>query len=149
MSFGAKGVEIVTERKIMKTPFTLKDDLGRIKMKLKRMKTWIFVFLITIISSGCGKKDDNLPDMKGNDVVIQSEPITETDSKSTIPKEEPMPNAEQTFGREESVGTIDSSGKWTPPEESYEKNGKIYDKNGVVIGGKEEAPHKARPGSKG
>ena len=49
------------------------------------------------------------------------------------------------------LGTVNESGKWTPPAGSHidPKTGNILNKDGVVVGTTQEPYSKARPGSQG
>lgn len=52
---------------------------------------------------------------------------------------------------EDALGTVNESGKWTPPAGSHidPKTGNILNKDGVVVGTTQEPYSKARPGSQG
>lgn len=122
----------------------------------KQQKTMvIYAFIVVILCTGCsGKKMTDSSSVPINSSNIQSEQENEEESTSSeavsITNKVPsIPRDEKEYT--EKFGTKDQSGKWTPPENSYTdpKTGTIYNEDGVRIGGVEEAPHKARPGSKG
>lgn len=122
----------------------------------KQQKTMvIFAFIVVIFCTGCsGKKMSDSSSVPTNSSNIQSELENEEESTSSgaasITNKVPsIPRDEKEYA--EKFGSKDLSGKWAPPENSYTdpKTGAIYNEDGVRIGGVEEAPHKARPGSKG
>lgn len=131
----------------MKNINTIRDFL---EDKMKYSKKFIILSAMIpmlLYNSGCSKKEINTKDVTSQ---TETEPKNETEKKVIIiqNKMPELPHTEKEF--DEKFGTENEDGVWIPPEGAYRdpKTGNIKNKDGVVIGGG-EAPHKARPGSKG
>ena len=117
-------------------------------MTHKKEVVFSLLFVIMVLCTGCSDKD-NGDTSKNNrtsgESFVQEETIESTDNTdnadgSSAPTE-----------LEDALGTVNESGKWTPPAGSHidPKTGNILNKDGVVVGTTQEPYSKARPGSQG
>ena len=127
-------------------------------MTHKKEVVFSLLFVIMVLCTGCSDKD-NGDTSKNNrtsgESFVQEETIESTDNTdnadgSSAPTPElKTPRTKKEL--EDALGTVNESGKWTPPAGSHidPKTGNILNKDGVVVGTTQEPYSKARPGSQG
>ena len=119
-------------------------------MTHKKEVVFSLLFVIMVLCTGCSDKD-NGDTSKNNrtsgESFVQEETIESTDNTDTPELKTPRTKKEL----EDALGTVNESGKWTPPAGSHidPKTGNILNKDGVVVGTTQEPYSKARPGSQG
>ena len=99
-------------------------------MTHKKEVVFSLLFVIMVLCTGCSDKDN-------------------ADGSSAPTPELKTPRTKKEL--EDALGTVNESGKWTPPAGSHidPKTGNILNKDGVVVGTTQEPYSKARPGSQG
>lgn len=116
-----------------------------------RMRTWnkkkmgILLIAAAFLCTGCGNQGaENGKNNEATEAISEAEAEGKTGSQG---QKLTVPTTQQEH--DELFGKTDSSGKWTPPKDSYTdpKTGNIYNKEGVVIGG--PRPTKPVPGAVG
>ena len=99
-------------------------------MTHKKEVVFSLLFVIMVLCTGCSNTDN-------------------ADGSSAPTPELKTPRTKKEL--EDALGTVNESGKWTPPAGSHidPKTGNILNKDGVVVGTTQEPYSKARPGSQG
>lgn len=116
-------------------------------MTHKKEVVFSLLFVIMVLCTGCSDKD-NGDTSKNNrtsgESFVQEETIESTDNTdnadgSSAPTPElKTPRTKKEL--EDALGTVNESGKWTPPAGSHidPKTGNILNKDGVVVGTTQE-----------
>ena len=127
-------------------------------MTHKKEVVFSLLFVIMVLCTGCSDKDygdTSKNNRTSGESFVQEETIESTDNTdnadgSSAPTPElKTPRTKKEL--EDALGTVNESGKWTPPAGSHidPKTGYILNKDGVVVGTTQEPYSKARPGSQG
>lgn len=130
-------------------------------MTHKKEVVFSLLFVIMVLCTGCSDKD-NGDTSKNNrtsgESFVQEETIESTDNIDNTDNADgssaPTPELKTPRTKkelEDALGTVNESGKWTPPAGSHidPKTDNILNKDGVVVGTTQEPYSKARPGSQG
>ena len=113
-------------------------------MTHKKEVVFSLLFVIMVLCTGCSDKDNG--DTSKNNNIDNTD---NADGSSAPTPELKTPRTKKEL--EDALGTVNESGKWTPPAGSHidPKTGNILNKDGVVVGTTQEPYSKARPGSQG
>lgn len=108
-----------------------------------------FMFFLIVLFTGCNSQTQKENSNINKELVVTptSIPVKKRPAKVNT-QELKIPRTEKEY--KEKFGTIDESGNFIPPKDSYvdKETGLIYNSDGVIIGS-ECTPHPAKPGSLG
>lgn len=108
-----------------------------------------FMFFLIVLFTGCNSQTQKENSNINKELVVTptSIPVKKRPDKVNT-QELKIPRTEKEY--KEKFGTIDESGNFIPPKDSYvdKETGLIYNSDGVIIGS-ECTPHPAKPGSLG